>query len=153
MKGSIRQRFPGSWELTVDQGRDALGKRCRKLLTDVPEIYYSTAPPVRTDDGHGAAPALRLKVQTPEPPGPRMSHAEMKAVLIQNKTASNAAAASAPSTTSATSSSTTTPPAPTAASTTSPTASSSAAPATTPSPTPSPASAASTSKTAGWPRS
>ena len=84
MKGSIRQRSPGSWELTVDQGRDALGKRRRQLLTDVPEIYYSTAPRVRTDDGHDAAPALGLKVQTPEPPGPKMSHAEMKAVLIGN---------------------------------------------------------------------
>ena len=37
-------------------------------------------------DGHGqdAAPTLRLKVQVPEPPGPKMSHAEMKAVLIGN---------------------------------------------------------------------
>ena len=33
MKGSIRQRSPGSWELTIDMGRDALGKRCRKHVT------------------------------------------------------------------------------------------------------------------------
>lgn len=33
MKGSFRQRSPGSWELTIDQGRDALGKRRRKHLT------------------------------------------------------------------------------------------------------------------------
>ena len=33
MKGSLRQRSPGSWELTVDMGRDALGKRLRKSLT------------------------------------------------------------------------------------------------------------------------
>jgi hypothetical protein len=33
MKGSIRQRNPGSWELTVDLGRDPLGKRQRKSLT------------------------------------------------------------------------------------------------------------------------
>ena len=32
MKGSIRQRSPGSWELTIDQGRDTRGKR-RRLLT------------------------------------------------------------------------------------------------------------------------
>ena len=33
MKDSIRQRSPGSWELTVDQGRDTRGKRRRKHLT------------------------------------------------------------------------------------------------------------------------
>jgi hypothetical protein len=33
MKGSIRQRSPGSWELTVDLGRDALGQRQRRFLT------------------------------------------------------------------------------------------------------------------------
>ena len=29
MKGSIRQRSPGSWELTVDLGRNAKSKRQR----------------------------------------------------------------------------------------------------------------------------
>ena len=33
MKGSIRQRTPGSYELTIDLGRDALGKRRRKFVT------------------------------------------------------------------------------------------------------------------------
>ena len=33
MKGSLRQRSPGSWELTVDLGRDPLGRRRRKHLT------------------------------------------------------------------------------------------------------------------------
>ena len=33
MKGSIRQRSPGSWELTIDAGRDPLGKRQRKYVT------------------------------------------------------------------------------------------------------------------------
>ena len=31
MQGSIRQRSPGSWELTVDLGRDPLGKRRRQF--------------------------------------------------------------------------------------------------------------------------
>lgn len=57
----------------------------RQLLGDIPEIHYSTAPPVRSDGGQAAAPELRLKVQVAEPPGPRMTHAEMKAVLIQNE--------------------------------------------------------------------
>ena len=56
----------------------------RQLLGDIPEIHYSTAPPVRTDAGHQAAPSLRLKMQIAEPPGSRMTHAEMKAVLIGN---------------------------------------------------------------------
>ena len=33
MNGSIRQRTPGSWELTVDLGRDARGRRRRKYVT------------------------------------------------------------------------------------------------------------------------
>ena len=33
MKGSLRQRSPGSWELRVDVGRDAFGKRQRKSKT------------------------------------------------------------------------------------------------------------------------
>ncbi len=33
MKGSLRQRSPGSWELRVDLGRDAFGKRRRKSKT------------------------------------------------------------------------------------------------------------------------
>ncbi len=33
MKGSLRQRSPGSWELTFDLGRDTFGKRRRKHLT------------------------------------------------------------------------------------------------------------------------
>ena len=33
MKGSLRQRTPGTWELTVDLGRDGRGKRRRKYQT------------------------------------------------------------------------------------------------------------------------
>ena len=33
MKGSLRQRSPGSWELTIDLGRDAEGRRQRKYVT------------------------------------------------------------------------------------------------------------------------
>ena len=58
----------------------------RQLLSDPdPQIHYSTAPPVRTDAGQDAAPSLRLKVQIPEPPGPKMTHAEMKEALIGNE--------------------------------------------------------------------
>ncbi len=33
MNGSLRQRSPGSWELAVELGKDALGKRRRKYVT------------------------------------------------------------------------------------------------------------------------
>ncbi len=33
MKGALRQRSPGSWELTIDTGRDGLGKRQRRFIT------------------------------------------------------------------------------------------------------------------------
>ncbi len=33
MQGSIRQRSPGSWEITVDLGRDATGRRRRRFRT------------------------------------------------------------------------------------------------------------------------
>ena len=56
----------------------------RQLLGDIPTIHYATSPPVRTDTGQEAAPTLVLKLQIPEP-GPRMSHAEMKQMLIQNE--------------------------------------------------------------------
>ncbi len=33
MKGRIRQRSPGSWEVSFDLGRDPLGNRRRKSFT------------------------------------------------------------------------------------------------------------------------
>ena len=47
-------------------------------------VYYSTAPPVRTDDGEVAAPTLKLKRARVEPPGPKMSRAEMMDALIED---------------------------------------------------------------------
>lgn len=32
MRGSIRRRSKNSWELNIDQGRDAKGKRIRKFV-------------------------------------------------------------------------------------------------------------------------
>ena len=46
-------------------------------------VIYSTTPPVRTDEGKTAAPTLNVKVQIPEPPGPKMTNAQMKAQLIE----------------------------------------------------------------------
>ena len=54
-----------------------------RLLT-FGEVGYSTAVPVRTDDGGAAAPVLKTKKKrSKEPPGPRMTRAEMIAILIE----------------------------------------------------------------------
>ncbi len=49
------------------------------------DVYYSTGPPVRTDDSAIAAPVLRVRTrkQPPEPPGPRQTRQEMFDQLIQ----------------------------------------------------------------------
>ena len=52
-----------------------------RLLT-FGQIFYSTAPPIRSDDGEVAAPPLKLKQKIAEPPGPKMSRAEMLDFLI-----------------------------------------------------------------------
>ena len=57
------------------------GDTAGQLLT-FGEIGYSTAPPVRSDEGEVAAPPLKLKIKVAEPPGPKMSREEMKGFLI-----------------------------------------------------------------------
>ena len=54
-----------------------------RLLT-FGEIKYSTAPPVRSDEGGTAAPVLKTRHRrVAEPPGPRMTRAEMVDALIE----------------------------------------------------------------------
>ena len=57
----------------------------RQLLTDIPTIHYETAPPVRTDDGEEAVPFLQVTERYAEPPGPRMSRAEMYDHLLAQR--------------------------------------------------------------------
>ncbi len=47
------------------------------------QIYYSTAPPLRSDDGETAAPILKTKQKIAEPPGPKMTRIEMFEFLIE----------------------------------------------------------------------
>ena len=54
----------------------------RQLITDIPEIHYSSTPPVRTDDNEVAAPNLRLRIQRPTEPWQRLSHNQMTNVLV-----------------------------------------------------------------------
>ena len=59
------------------------GDTAGQLLT-FGEIGYSTAPPVRSDDGDTAAPVLKTKKKrSQEPPGPKMTRAEMVDLLIE----------------------------------------------------------------------
>lgn len=63
--------------LTIDGESD-------RLLT-LGDVHYSTAPPIRSDDNAVAAPAFTLKSRRyEEPPGPRMTRAEMKQSLIDD---------------------------------------------------------------------
>ena len=72
------------WDGAFEQVRRRMEDN-RQLLSDPnPHITYTATPPVRTDGGGEAAPMLVLKVQIPEPPGPRMTKDEMKAILIRN---------------------------------------------------------------------
>ena len=72
------------WDGAIDVVRRRMEDN-RQLLTDSnPQVVYSQTPASRTDAGEIAAPDLVLKVMIPEPPGPRMSNADMKAVLIGN---------------------------------------------------------------------
>ena len=45
MKGSIRQRSPGSWELTTDLGRDAGGNRPYSSSSPNPAFGTSCSSP------------------------------------------------------------------------------------------------------------
>ena len=59
------------------------GDTAGRLLT-FGQIGYSTAPPVRTDEGDTAAPVLKTKKKRiTEPPGPKLSRAEMVDILIE----------------------------------------------------------------------
>ncbi len=77
-----------------DQARDTVIQRLQqeglagpdgetdRLLT-FGQVGYSTVPPIRSDDGETAAPVLKTKQKIAEPPGPKMSRAEMVQFLIE----------------------------------------------------------------------
>ena len=53
-------------------------------LISLGDVHYSTAPPVRSDDAEVAAPVLKLKSKRrKEPPGPRQTREEMRAILME----------------------------------------------------------------------
>ena len=60
---------------------DASDRRGGDLFAEG-QLHHVTAPPPRTDHGKAAAAAFRTKVVIPEPPGTRMTRAEMYAHLL-----------------------------------------------------------------------
>ena len=72
------------WEDAYKTTLERLDAEVRAGMAWGESVYYSTAPPVRTDDGEVAAPTLKLKRARVEPPGPKMSRAEMMDALIED---------------------------------------------------------------------
>ena len=70
--------WDGALEVVKQRLRDNL-----QLLTDIPEIHYTTKAPARTDAGESAAPFLRVKERVAEPDGPRWSRAQMYDFLLE----------------------------------------------------------------------
>ena len=67
---------------TVLQRLQSLGLGDRPIR--VADIGYSTAPPIRSDDGGTAAPILKTrKKRAKEPQGPKLTRAQMIAILIE----------------------------------------------------------------------
>ncbi len=65
-----------------DKAHEVVVDRLKNEVGLFGEVHYSTEPPTRTDDAQPAAPFLRVK-QVHEPPGPKMSRAEMYAHLLE----------------------------------------------------------------------
>ena len=63
-------------------GGDAGDRRGGDLFAEG-QLHHVTAAPTRTDSGETAAAAFRTKVVIPEPPGPKMTRAEMYAHLLE----------------------------------------------------------------------
>ncbi len=65
-----------------DKAHEVVVDRLKNEVGLFGEVHYDTELPTRTDDAQPAAPFLRVK-QRHEPPGPKMSRAEMYAHLLE----------------------------------------------------------------------
>ena len=65
-----------------DKAHEVVVDRLKNEVGLFGEVRYSTELPTRSDDAQPAAPFLRVK-QVHEPPGPKMSRAEMYAHLLE----------------------------------------------------------------------
>ena len=65
-----------------DRVHEVVVNRLRSEVGLFGDVHFTTAPPVRTDEGEEAAPFLRVKERVKEPEGRNMSRAEMYDFLL-----------------------------------------------------------------------
>ena len=78
--------WDGAYDMVADrllsEGMSVDGESDRLITRG--DVFYSSAPPIRSDDGDVAAPVLKLKAKrSKEPPGPRQTRAEILNELIE----------------------------------------------------------------------
>ncbi len=68
-----------------DKAYEVVIKRLHEEVGLFGDVHYSDTIPTRTDDGLTAAPYLKVKQSIPEPPGRKMSRAEMYEILLSQQ--------------------------------------------------------------------
>ena len=68
-----------------DKAHEVVIKRLHDEVGLFGNVHYSDNIPKRTDDGQTAAPYLKVKQSIPEPPGRKMSRAEMYDILLSQQ--------------------------------------------------------------------
>ena len=68
-----------------DKAHEVVIKRLHDEAGLFGDIHYTNQIPKRTDDGQAAAPYLKVKQSIPEPPGRKMSRAEMYDILLSQQ--------------------------------------------------------------------
>ena len=68
-----------------DKAHEVVVKRLHDEVGLFGEVHYTSSIPTRTDDGDTAAPYLKVKQSIPEPPGQKMSRADMYDILLSQQ--------------------------------------------------------------------
>ena len=68
-----------------DKAHEVVIKRLHDEVGLFGDVHYTRDLPVRTDEGDTAAPYLKVKRSIPEPPGARMSRADMYDILLSQQ--------------------------------------------------------------------
>ena len=68
-----------------DKAHEVVVQRLHDQVGLFGDVHYTQDLPVRTDEGDTAAPYLKVKKSIPEPPGRKMSRAEMYDILLSQQ--------------------------------------------------------------------
>lgn len=68
-----------------DKAHEVVVKRLHDEVGLFGDVHYTRNLPIRTDEGDTAAPYLKVKKSIPEPPGRKMSRAEMYEILLSQQ--------------------------------------------------------------------